>query len=77
MKITALTVERRENNGDPALVCTVTFEDGSQAESIHQWRNPLGLWASPDEARQPAEISAVLRNFARSIEEYVKARSAA
>lgn len=77
MKITALTVDRQENDGDPALVCTVTFEDGSQACSVHPWRNSLGLWASPDEARDPAEISAVLRNFARSIEDYVKARQAA
>jgi len=76
MKITALTVHRDENAGDPALVCTVTFEDGSQSYGAHPWRNPLGLWASPGEARDPAEISAVLRNFARAIEDHVKKAAA-
>lgn len=77
MKITALTVERRDNDGEPALVCTVTWEDGSQSAAAHRWRNPLGLWASPDEARDPAEICAVLRNFARSIEDYARKSEAA
>lgn len=76
MKISALTVTRDENDGDPALVCTVTWEDGSQSRAVHQWRNQRGIWASPDEARDPAEICAALRNFARSIEDYAKSLAA-
>jgi len=65
MKIIDIAVTK---NG-PDLTCRVTLEDGSQIGSDLPWRNPIGIWASDDEARFPAEISAVLRNFARAIEE--------
>jgi hypothetical protein len=51
------------------LTCRVTLEDGSQIGSDLPWRNPLGIWASDDDARSPAEVAAVLRNFARAIED--------
>lgn len=53
----------------PDLVCRVTLADGSKIGSDLPWRNPLGIWASDDDARSPGEIAAVLRNFARAIEE--------
>jgi hypothetical protein len=77
MKIKALTVTREENGGNPALMCTVTWADGTQSCAAHPWRNPFGIWASPDEARDPNEICAVLRNFARAIEDAAKERAAA
>lgn len=69
MKITNLSIEKRENEGDPALVCLVTFEDGSQTQCHHMWRNTRGMWASPDDAREPAEISAALQCFAKAIDD--------
>ncbi len=69
MKITDILVEKRDSELGPDLTCRITLEDGSQIAAMAPWRNTLGLWASKSDARAPAEIAAVLRNFARAIEE--------
>lgn len=72
MKITDLIVTKE----GPDLACRVTLEDGSQIGAASPWRNTSGIWASDDEARSPAEIAAILRNFARAIEDAAKDRAA-
>lgn len=65
MMITNLSIVK----DGPDLVCRVTLGDGSQIAGLSPWRNTNGIWASDSDARAPAEIAAVLRNFARSIED--------
>jgi hypothetical protein len=77
MKITDLEVKKEWIQGEPFLVCRVKFEDGNEAIASHPWLNVSGLWASSDYKRSPQEIAAVLRNFAKSIDDYVKQHEAA
>ena len=77
MKVIDLEVKKQWIEGAPVLECRVKFEDGSEAIACHPWANVNGLWASPDSERSPHEIAAVLRNFAKSIDDYVKQRDVA
>lgn len=73
MKITDLEVKKETVEGVEVLRCRITLEDGHQKESVVYWRNEMGLWASASSERDPAEIAAYLRAFARAIEEACKA----
>lgn len=72
MKIMDIRVSGSGNH----LVCTMTWEDGSQSEAAAIWRSQAGMWPSDSDAREPAEVAAHLRGFARAIEEFAKAKAA-
>lgn len=78
MKITDIVIRREElADGQGGLTCIATLADGSLLGSGVVWRSRLGLWASDSDERDPAEIAAHLRNFARAIEDAAKEKSAA
>jgi hypothetical protein len=68
MKIIDISIRKETVSNGVAITCTVTTEDGKQIESVMPWHNPRGIWASEQDAREPAEIAAWLRSFAAAIE---------
>lgn len=69
MKITNLVIRKEElADGTIGLVCRATFNNGNEIAAAASWRNQRGIWASDAEERDPEEIAAHLRNFARAIE---------
>lgn len=68
--ITDIAVGKKHVGGADCIVCTVTAEDGATGECVGPWISENGIWASRGEARNPAEIAAWLRNFARAIEKW-------
>lgn len=79
MKIIDIEVRKEtvEETGNACLRCLVTMADGNKIESVVPWRNPLGMWASPNDEREHAEVSAWLRAFAKAIEDAGRERDAA
>lgn len=72
MKITDIAITKETVDDTDILRCLITLDDGQQKQCVVPWRNEMGLWASPNAGREPAEIAAYLRCFARAIEEDCK-----
>jgi predicted phage-related endonuclease len=78
MKIIDIIVRKEKMaDGQIGLACWAQLEDGSHIASASPWRNTLGMWASNAEEREPAEIAAHLRCFAKAIEEAAQKSKAA
>jgi hypothetical protein len=78
MKITDIKIAKEEFEGGAiGLACRCTLENGEQIEAGSIWRNTNGLWASDSDAREPAEIAATLRSFAKAIDEAGRGSKAA
>jgi hypothetical protein len=76
MKIVDIAIKREDVDGVQMLTCIVTPQRGELFGCSVPWLNERGLWPSLGEARDPAEIAAWLRNFARAIDQYAQAEAA-
>jgi hypothetical protein len=67
MKITNISIAKEVHESKTFLVCRVATDHGDFSAST-LWRGVNGIWASTAEEREPAEIAAMLRLFAKAIE---------